>query len=124
MDGITTVRALFGGSGNVAEYKASGSAGQVELVALRLYHSKSGQWSIHFATPGVGVLSTPYGTGEAHDGRIVFYDQEDYDGRQILVRFSIWRTGPNTAQSEQAFSTDGGQTWETNWINRYTRAAP
>jgi len=27
-----------------------------------------------------------------------------------------------TPQSEQAFSDDGGKTWETNWINKYKRA--
>jgi hypothetical protein len=26
-------------------------------------------------------------------------------------------------RSEQAFSADGGQTWETNWINTYTRVS-
>ncbi|TFW13887.1 hypothetical protein E4L96_18975 [Massilia arenosa] len=123
MDGLTIVRPLFGGRGNVAEYRAAGSAGAVELVALRLYHPQSGQWSIHFATPGVGVLGTPYGTGGARAGRVEFYDQEEFAGRQILVRFAIWSTGQDTAQSEQAFSADGGQTWETNWINRYTRSA-
>jgi hypothetical protein len=25
------------------------------------------------------------------------------------------------AQSEQAFSDDGGKTWEVNWINKFTR---
>jgi len=29
-----------------------------------------------------------------------------------------------TAQSEQAFSDDGGKTLETNWVNKYTRLAP
>jgi hypothetical protein len=24
---------------------------------------------------------------------------------------------------EQAFSADGGNTWETNWINTYTRVS-
>ncbi len=28
----------------------------------------------------------------------------------------------DTAQSEQAFSDDGGKTWEVNWVNRYARA--
>lgn len=28
---------------------------------------------------------------------------------------------PTRARSEQAFSDDGGKTWETNWINEYTR---
>ena len=26
-----------------------------------------------------------------------------------------------TARSEQAFYADGGKTWETHWINLYTR---
>jgi len=39
------------------------------------------------------------------------------------VRFSIWGITPDTAQSEQAFSDDGGKTWETNWVNKYTRLA-
>jgi hypothetical protein len=42
----------------------------------------------------------------------------------ILVRFSIWGTTPDAAQSKQAFSEDGGKTWETNWVNKYTRLAP
>jgi hypothetical protein len=120
MDGITTVRPVWGGRGNLAEYSAAGAAGKVELLALRLYDPGSGQWSIHFATPGKGELGIP-GTGRLHDGRIEFQDQEEFGGRQILVRFSIWSITPDTAQSEQAFSADGGKTWETNWINRYTR---
>ncbi len=125
MAGTTTVRPVWGGRANLAEYRADGSAGKVELLALRLYDPASGQWAIHFAVPGKGSLGTP-GVGELRDGRIEFHDQEDFGGRQILVRFAIWRITDDTAQSEQAFSADGGKTWETNWINRYTRlkAAP
>jgi hypothetical protein len=120
MDGITTVRPVWGGRANLAEYSAEGAAGKVELLALRLYDPGSGQWAIHFAVPGKGELGIP-GIGGLRDGRIEFHDQEDFNGRQILVRFSIWRITSDTAQSEQAFSKDGGKTWETNWINRYTR---
>lgn len=120
MDGITKVAPVWGGRANLAEYKAAGPAGEVELLALRLYDPVSKQWSIHFAVPGKGELATP-GIGSARDGRIEFYDQESFNGRQILVRFSIWSISPTTARSEQAFSADGGKTWETNWINRYTR---
>jgi hypothetical protein len=75
---------------------------------------------LDFATPGVGVLGIP-GIGEFRNGRGDFYDQESIGGRSLLVRFSIWGITPNTAQSEQAFSADGGATWEVNWVNHYTR---
>ena len=39
----------------------------------------------------------------------------------ILTRY-IWSgITPNSAHWEQAFSTDGGKTWETNWMNDFTR---
>jgi hypothetical protein len=37
------------------------------------------------------------------------------------VRFSIWPVSSTEVRSEQAFSADGGNTWETNWISTYTR---
>jgi hypothetical protein len=55
------------------------------------------------------------------NGRGDFYDQEVINGRTVLVRFSAWGLGHDAARTEQAFSTDSGQSWETNWINEYTR---
>ena len=71
----------------------------------------------------IGTLSVPC-VGEFKNGRGDFYDQESINGKTILVRFSIWSITPDAAQSEQAFSDDGGKTWETNWVNKYTRLAP
>ncbi len=120
MDGVTVVKKLWGGKANLAEYKAEGPAGQVELMALRWYNPTTQQWNIDFATPKGGALGIP-GVGEFKNGRGDFYDQESINGKTILVRFSIWGITPDTAQSEQAFSDDGGKTWETNWVNKYTR---
>jgi hypothetical protein len=120
LDGKTVVKPLWGGRANIAEYKAEGASGSIQLLALRWYNSSTRQWSVDFATPNVGVLGIP-GVGEFKNGRCDFYDQETIDGRSILVRFSIWGTSPDSAQSEQAFSDDGGKTWEVNWINKYTR---
>jgi hypothetical protein len=46
----------------------------------------------------------------------VFEGEDTFEDRPILVRF-IWSgvTTP-TPRWEQAFSEDGGETWETNWI--------
>jgi BNR/Asp-box repeat len=122
MDGITVVKKVWDGRANLAEYKADGAAGHVELLALRIYNPEAHQWSLSFATPKAGTLSVPC-IGEFKNGHGEFYDQEEINGKYILVRFSIWSTGPERAQSEQAFSDDGGKTWEVNWINKYTRVS-
>jgi len=122
MDGATVVSKIWGGRANLAEFKADGPAGHLELLSLRTYSSTTHQWSLAFATPNVGVLGVP-SIGEFKNGRGDFYDQEPIDGKSTLVRFSIWGITANTAQSEQAFSDDGGKTWEVNWINRYSRSA-
>lgn len=119
MDGVSIDKTIWGGRASLAEYKADGPAGHVELLALRWYNPNTHEWNIDFATPNVGTLGVP-GVGESKDGRTTFYDQEQFNGRAILVRFSIWGITPDTAQSEQAFSDDGGKTWEVNWVNKYT----
>ncbi len=120
MDGVTVVTPIWGGRGNLAEYRADGPAGHIELIALRVFNPTTRQWSVNFATPTVGKLGVP-GIGELRNGKIELIDQELIDGRAVLVRFTIWGITPDSAQSEQAFSADGGKTWEVNWINRYSR---
>ncbi len=120
MDGITVVKKVWDGRANLAEYKADGASGRVELLSLRWYNPEAHQWNLDFATPKVGMLGVP-GVGEFRNGRGDFYDSEEINGKYILVRFSIWGITPDAAQSEQAFSEDGGKTWEVNWVNKYTR---
>jgi len=121
MDGITIVKKVWDGRANLAELKADGPGGPVELLSLRWYNPTAQQWCLDFATPKTGTLGSP-GIGEFRNGRGDFYDVEPIDGRSVLIRFSIWPTGADTAESEQAFSEDGGTTWEVNWRTRYTRA--
>ena len=114
------MRKIWGGRANLAELKAAMPSGPLDLLVLRVYNPVTRQWSVDFATSRVGKLGDTPGVGEFKDGRIDFYDQEAINGRTMLVRFSVYSTGPSTHVSEQAFSPDGGRTWEVNWINRYT----
>jgi hypothetical protein len=66
-------------------------------------------------------LALPPVTGRFSDGVGVFYDQEQYEGRDITVRYTWSDITATTARWEQAFSLDGGQTWETNWTADFTR---
>jgi hypothetical protein len=88
---------------------------------LRLYNPDLRQWSLNVASSQAGVLSVPT-MGEFKNGRGEFFDQETFNGRAILVRFVISDITPDSCHFEQAFSDDGGKTWEVNWIAIDTRA--
>ena len=119
-DGTTVVCNVWNGRANLLELTADGPAGHFEGLNLRLYNPQSHQWSLNFANSNGGTLSQPT-IGDFRNGRGEFCDQETLNGRTILVRFVISDITPNSCHFEQAFSDDGGQTWEVNWIATDTR---
>jgi len=120
LDGTVMVRRVWGGRAQLAEITADGPSGQLEFLSLRLFNPQSHQWSLNFASSNSGTLSTPM-VGEFRNGRGEFYDQESFNGRMIWVRFVFANLTGRSNRDEQAFSNDGGRTWETNWINESTR---
>ena len=120
-EGTSVVKPLLDGRANFVELSVAGSPGKIEGGSLRLYNPKAGQWSLNYASLGGGVLTAPvFGSFDGR-GRGMFYGQDTLDGRTILVRFIITRVSANEARFEQAYSTDGGQSWEDNWIAVDTR---
>ena len=119
-EGTTVVRKVWGGRANLLELEADGPGGRLEALSLRLYNPESRQWSLHFANSKSGSTSQPT-IGGFKNGRGEFFDQETLNGRAILVRFVISDITPNSCRFEQAFSADGGKTWEVNWIATDTR---
>jgi hypothetical protein len=119
-EGMTSVRKVWNGRANLVELEADGPAGHIEALSLRLYNPDSRQWSLNFANSSSGTVGPPT-IGEFKNGRGEFYDQETLNGRSILVRFIISRITPTSCRFEQAFSDDGGKTWEVNWIATDTR---
>jgi len=119
-DGITIVRKVWGGRANLVELVADGPTGHFEGLSLRLYNPESRQWSLNFASSAGGTLSPPT-IGEFKNGRGEFFAQEIVSGRAIYVRFVISDITPSSCRFEQAFSDDGGKTWEVNWVVTDTR---
>ena len=119
-EGTTVVRKVWNGRANLVELVADGPAGHFEGLNLRLYNPQSHQWSLNFANSKGGTLSPPT-IGEFKNGRGEFFAQETLNGRAILVRFVISDITPDSCRFEQAFSDDGGKTWEVNWIAIDTR---
>jgi len=119
-EGTTVVRKVWGGRANLVELDVKGTAGRIEGLSLRLYNPQSRQWSLNFANSASGTLTMP-SIGSFKNGRGEFYAQETLNGRAIFVRFVISDITPNSVRFEQAFSDDGGKTWEANWIAVDTR---
>ncbi len=119
-EGTSAVRKVWNGRANLLELEVDGPAGHIEGLSLRLYDPQSHQWSLNFANSSDGTLSQPT-IGEFKNGRGEFFDQETFNGRAILVRFVISDITVNSCRFEQAFSGDGGKTWEVNWIATDTR---
>jgi hypothetical protein len=115
LNGTSVVRKIWEGRANLVELEVDGPNGHIEGLSLRLYDPTSHQWSLNFASSKGGGFGQPT-IGEFKNGRGEFFDYENFNGRMILVR-NVWSDiTPNSCHFEQAFSDDGGKTWEVNWI--------
>jgi len=119
-DGTTVVSKVWNGRANLVELEVDGTAGHLELLSLRLYNPESHQWSLNVASSRGGELGIPT-IGAFKNGRGEFFDRETFNGRNILVRFTIYDIKASSVEFEQAFSADDGKTWEVNWRATDTR---
>jgi hypothetical protein len=117
--GTAETRPLLGGLCNVEEHRITG---RPSGVALRCYDPAAKRWAIYWVSDWDGLLGPPvYGGFDGNEG--VFEGDDTFEGRPIKVRF-LWRKlSPNRAKWEQAFSFDGGKSWESNWVMEFERAS-
>ncbi len=121
-DGISNHKKLLDSNANFEEFEVRNKDGlHIKGQTLRLYNRESHQWSIYLLDLDKGELSTPPVVGEFTGKHGEFYDQEDWKGRKVLVRYEWNDLSPKSARMEQAFSGDGGKTWEVNWICELSR---
>ena len=110
-------RSVLAGGANMDEitFPTRGFTG----MTLRLFDVERQQWWLYWVNSRDGLLQPPVvGRFEGDTG--TFEGDDTDEGRPVRVRF-IWRRGTDSARWEQAFSDDGGVTWETNWIMEMTR---
>jgi hypothetical protein len=122
-DGTSTTRPILGGFGNLEDNLLHLPEGRYRAVALRSFDAATRQWSIWWLdgrhphtldAPVIGGFVGALG---------VFFADDVLDGRPIRVRFTWRAVDIDNARWEQAFSADGGVTWETNWTMDFTRSA-
>jgi len=121
-DGTLIARKVWDGRAQIEELVADGAGRHIEDLLLFLYNPRTHQWSLNPAASNEGVIGQPM-IGEFRNGRGEFYDQEPAaHGRTVLVR-QVWSDiTPTSHHFEQAFSNDGGRTWEPNFVATLTRS--
>lgn len=118
--GTSVVRKVWDGKANLGELEVSGATGRIQGLSLRTYNPQSNQWHIGWVNSADGTMG-PAMIGGFKNGRGEFFNQESFNGRAIFVRFIFSDITANTFHFEQAFSDDGGKTWEANWIANFAK---
>ena len=123
-EGITVAQPLMGGFGNIDDNVLQLPGDPYRAVTLRSFDPASKQWSIWWldGRSPRGPLDPPV-RGRFHEGVGTFYADDTFNGKPIRIRFIWSQMTSETCRWEQAFSPDGGTTWETNWTMQFTRVA-
>ena len=116
------MRKILHGIGNTDYFSAIFDGKPFEGMSLRLFNPATRLWSIYWADSNLGVLDPPVvGSFEGNIG--TFFTKDVFMGQPILVQFQWDKTDPDHPIWSQAFSPDGGSTWEWNWYMYQHRVA-
>jgi hypothetical protein len=115
-DGMQIAR----GRGNVDRFVAVRDGEPFEGNSLRLFDPKTGEWTIYWIDSRDPV---PRFQVRGHfEGDVgTFYGEDDFQGREVRLRF-LWKiVSDRTARWEQAYWDEAAGDWETNWVMEFER---
>ncbi|WP_371823598.1 hypothetical protein [Myxococcus sp. CA056] len=116
----SVARPLLGGMGIEDEYRTDYWSGFIGS-AFQFFNPETKQWSIYWVDNRRGALEPPV-VGSFTDDVGIFEGVDTFEGQPIRVRYTWSRVTTAKPRWEQAFSSDGGNTWETNWVMDFSRA--
>ncbi len=120
-EGTSELRMTMGGSGTMDDNFIGIPGGAYHAMGIRGYDHKTQTWAIWWLdgrdphTIGAPVI------GNFQNGAGTFEGDDTFDGKPIKVRYVWSNITPNSAHWEQAFSPNGGKSWEVNWEMDFTR---
>jgi len=121
--GTLVNRPVLGGNGNVGDNIMDFPAETVRGISIRAYDPATRQWlSWWLDGRDPSVIAPPLRGGFAN-GIGAFVGDDTLNGRPIKTRVQWSGITRRSARWEQASSTDGGATWETNWTSDFVRKA-
>lgn len=122
-DGSTKCQSLLGGIVNLNESVVNRASGTYRGMGLRAFDAKTNTWADWYLDGRNPTSIDAPGLGRFIDGVGTFLSDDTFDGKPVKLRGLFKPIDHSTCQWEQAYSADGGKTWETNWVMRYTRVA-
>jgi hypothetical protein len=119
-DATLDCQIVFDGNGNFDVLRAPER--DLEGVTIRLYSPQEQVWRIWWASKTTGGQLDEPVVGRFEGGIGRFECDDTWEGKPIRVRYEWSKVDPDRPTWQQAFSPDGGQTWEVNWIATFSRA--
>jgi len=120
-EGVQDLYLLMDGAANLTDNLFHLPEGPYRGTTLRAFDAKTRSWAIwwlddrHPHRMDVPVI------GRFENGSGAFYADDVFEDKPIKVRF-LWKNiEADSRRWEQAFSPDGGKTWETNWTADFFR---
>src|ERR1700679_1576510 len=121
-EGTSEMQMTMGGQGTFDDNFIDLPGGAYRAAGLRGYDPKTQTWSIWWldGRNPQAPLDPPV-RGNFQNGIGTFLADDTFNGKPIKVRYLWSAITPTSAHWEQAFSPDGGKSWETNWVMDLTR---
>jgi hypothetical protein len=120
--GTLVMQKLMAGQVNVDDNVIDLPGGRYRAMTLRSFDPKTKQWAIWWLDGRMPHQLDPPVVGSFSAGVGTFYADDEFKGRPIRVRYLWSNITATSCRWQQAFSTDGGKTWETNWVVDFTRS--
>lgn len=114
---------VLGGLGTLDDNLIELPAGTYRAITLRTFDPATRQWTIWWLDGRTPRVDPPV-IGKFSGSSGLFFGDDTFKGKPIVVRFRWLDIHSGRPHWEQAFSPDEGKTWEVNWENFFTRTQP
>lgn len=92
-------------------------------MSVRLFDPEAQDWTVYWVNSQSGKLQPPV-RGRWVDGVSLLFGDDECNNVPVRAHYRWSDVAQNTARWQQAFSTDGGAMWETNWVMAWVRRSP
>ena len=120
-EGTSSLVMTMDGKGTMDDNYIGLPGGPYRAMGIRGYDPKTQTWAIWWLDARNPHTIEPPVIGNFQNGVGTFEGDDTFGGKPIKVRFTWSRITPTSAHWEQAFSADGGKSWETNWRMDFER---